>query len=53
MVRSHSELPGIAWLCAGEYPSDGLDLGRRVDADRLSGLGTRIDPRVIAVDRVV
>ncbi len=49
----HSELPGIAWLCAGEYPSDGLDLGRGVDADGLSSLGTRIDPRVIAGDRVV
>lgn len=33
--------------------SDGLDLGRGVDADGLSSLGTRIDPRVIAGDRAV
>ena len=49
----HSELSGVAWLCAGEYPGDGLDLGRGVDADGLSCLGTRIDPTVIAGDRVV
>ena len=39
--------------CTFSMASDGLDLGRGVDADRLSGLGTRIDPGVIAGDRVV
>lgn len=33
--------------------SDGLDLVRGIDADGLSSLGIRIDPRVIAGDRVV
>ena len=39
--------------CTFSMAGDGLALGRGVDADGLSSLGTRIDASVIAGDRVV
>ena len=46
-------LSTVEMNCTFLIASDGLDLGRGVDADGLASLGTRIDPRVIAGDRVV